>query len=235
MSKPFIAITCSRDMLGNNEVHYAHTHYIDAIIRAGGIPVFLPIGNIDDINQMTCFDGLLVTGGIDVNPMYYHESCHFLLGESDGYRDQYEISLIKEFEKQRKPILGICRGLQIINVAYGGTLYQDNRLKSENIQQHVQKERRDYPIHSIHIEQKSFLSPIFGEQAYVNSFHHQSIKQTAKDFKVIAKSDDDIIEAIEHIHLPIYAVQFHPEKMENDEKMNMIFNMFVQKCINEKR
>lgn len=234
MHKPVIAITCSRDMLGENEVHYAHTHYVNAVIKAGGIPVLLPIGCIEDIDYMNCFDGLLVTGGIDVHPMYYHEQCHHLLGKYDALRDRYEIELIKRFTDYKKPILGICRGLQIINVAFGGTLYQDNSLKGQPIIQHVQKERRDCPSHFIHIEQKSFLFPIFGEGTYVNSFHHQSIQQTAKDFQVIARSDDDIIEAIEHIHLPIYALQFHPEKMDNDENMNLIFKLFIEKCRNEK-
>lgn len=231
--KKIIGITTSEYKDGERLLQATNEDYIDAIIRAGGIPILLPVCDEEGFEeeQLKCIDGLLITGGIDVNPLVYHENCRFEQGESSIRRDLYEIRLIKACAKLHKPILGICRGLQVINVAFGGSLHQDNSLASEYVQQHVQKEKRDYPIHTIRIKKETFLSPIFGDKAYVNSFHHQSIKKMAECFHVVARSEDSIIEAIQHHYLDIYAVQFHPEGMRlKDEKMQQIFTDFVNKC-----
>lgn len=231
--KKIIGITTSEFKDDERFLQTTNEDYIDAIIKAGGIPVLLPICDEEgiEIEQARCLDALLVTGGIDVNPLTYHENCRFEQGESSIRRDLYEIRLIKAFANSHKPILGICRGLQIINVAFGGTLYQDNCLASEYVQQHTQKEKRDYPIHSIRIKKETFLSSIFTDKAYVNSFHHQSIKKLADCFDIVARSEDSIIEAIQHHYLDIYAVQFHPESMRlRDDKMQQIFTNFINKC-----
>lgn len=237
MYKGIIGITCSEQTENNKNLQMVNEDYIDAIIKAGGIPVLLPICDSVEVikKQVESIDGLLVTGGIDVNPLFYNESYRFEQGESSYRRDQYEIQLIEYTHKCNKPIFGICRGQQIINVAFGGSLYQDNCLASEYVQQHFQKEVRAYPIHSIRIKKGSFLFPIFEERTYVNSFHHQSIKKLAEGFQIVARSEDSIIEAIQHESQPIWAVQFHPESMRSrDPKMQSLFNMFVEKCQNEK-
>lgn len=232
MKKPIIGITCSEGMNGKNEMQFVNNDYIEAIVKAGGIPILLAICDVNIMSmQIQHIDGLLVTGGIDVNPLFYNETCHFLQGESSAFRDHYEIALIQEVANMKKPILGICRGQQVINVAFGGSLFQDNTFASEYVQQHTQKEKKQYPSHSIRMHKESFLTAIFGDKAFVNSFHHQSIKKVAEGFEVVARSEDSIIEAIEHKELPIWAVQFHPEKMKDvDVKMQMIFDEFIKKC-----
>lgn len=237
MEKMIIGITCSEKRDLDRPSQATNEAYIEAVIKAGAVPILLPMSEAIDMiaSQVKCIDGLLITGGIDVNPLLYKESCQFLQGESNTRRDYYEVMLIHQCVNSQIPILGICRGLQIINVAFGGTLYQDNSFASEYVQQHVQKERKEYPIHSIRIKKDSFLYSIFGEKAYVNSFHHQSIKKTAEGFRVIARSEDSIIEAIEHNKFHIRAVQFHPEMMHNkDENMQKIFNEFIKMCQNIK-
>jgi len=228
-----IGITCSEQKEVEKDLQLTSEEYIYAIEKAGAIPLLLPITENKEVieHQVQCIDGLLLTGGIDVNPCFYNECYRFEQGESSMRRDLYEIELIKKCVQKKKPMLGICRGLQVMNVAFGGALYQDNKLAGSFIQQHQQKERREYPIHSICIEDHTFLSSIFGNKTYVNSFHHQSISRVADHFMVVARSEDNIIEAIQHQELPFFAVQFHPETMcQRDQKMQLIFNQFVSQC-----
>lgn len=228
--KKIIGLTCKEYKDYGAYFQSSSEDYINAIIRAGGIPLLIPIS--DDIKiiskQLEAIDGLIIMGGIDINPLSYGENWTFEQGDSSYRRDMHEKKLILECAKKEKPILGICRGHQMINVAFGGTLYQDNKMKNIHISQHFQKEKKQYPIHSININKGSFLYNIFGEHTLVNSYHHQSIKDVAKKFKVSAFSHDGLIEAIEHQSLKIYGVQFHPETMaDNNEKMQQIFNKFI--------
>lgn len=119
----------------------------------------------------------------------------------------------------------------MLNVYFKGSLYQDLSYCKRNVIKHAQQEKRENPSHKIHIEKDSFLYPSLSDEAYVNSFHHQAIKDLAPNFKVVAKAPDGIIEAIEHESLPIYAVQFHPEALSHKYgEMQDIFNVFVKKC-----
>lgn len=116
----------------------------------------------------------------------------------------------------------------MINVYFKGTLYQDLSYSNKEVLKHSQSEKRENYSHTIHIEKDSFLYNIFKDTAYVNSFHHQAIKDVASGFKIVAKADDGIIEAIEHETKPIYAVQFHPEAMSHKYAlMQEIFNQFI--------
>ena len=154
-------------------------------------------------------DGLVVTGrSIDVNPKYYGEEAIEATNLGDyNLEDELDFSLIKSFHKLNKPILGICAGIQSINVCFGGSLYQD-------IQNHSSKE--ELKVHSINIEKDSFLEKCYKtNKLKVNSFHHQAINKVAQDFKVIATSEDGIIEAIEYNK--ILGVQWHPEQMMDVE------------------
>ena len=154
-------------------------------------------------------DGLVVTGrSIDVNPKYYGEEAIEATNLGDyNLEDELDFSLIKSFHKLNKPILGICAGIQSINVCFGGSLYQD-------IQNHSSKE--ELKVHSINIEKGSFLEKCYKtNKLKVNSFHHQAINKVAQDFKVIATSEDGIIEAIEYNK--ILGVQWHPEQMMDVE------------------
>lgn len=232
-----IGITCSERQEDGRFEQYVQQEYIEAIENAGGIPLLLSVTGNEHVitKQIQCIDGLLVTGGQDINPLFYHENWQFMQGPSDSYRDQYEINLIKQCADRHIPILGICRGQQMINVAFGGTLFQDNQNANEYVFQHVQQERRDCPTHVIRIQKDSFLFSIFGDKTYVNSFHHQSIKKIADNFRIVARSEDSIIEAIQHNILNIVAVQFHPECMcQRYSHMQKIFDVFVEQCLQER-
>lgn len=228
-----IGLTCSEKREMDHPSQATNEDYIHAVVESQGVPVMLPICDDEDVilKQIECIKGLIVVGGIDVNPMIYHEPYLLEQGESSTRRDLYEIKLIQECANRDIPILGICRGIQIINVAFGGTLYQDNRLASSLVNQHQQKERKDYPVHLIQVKENTFLYDIVGKEYYVNSFHHQSVKRLAEGFMIVAKSSDGIIEAIQHKEKNIWGVQFHPEMMHRrDEKMLDIFKAFIHKC-----
>ena len=227
-----IGITCGLNKELSRSKHYVNVDYVNAILNANALPVLIPVNDNDEyLNElMKRIDGLLVTGGEDVNPMVYHESYHFLQGESCLERDMFDIGIIRKCIENKKPILGICRGLQVINVALAGTLYQDISEVSQDVYNHRQKEEKYYPIHYIYNEEGSFLYSIFGEKCAVNSFHHQCIKELGKGLKAVSSSDDGVVEAIEHVSLPIYATQFHPEMMaEKNKDMQSIFKQFVDK------
>lgn len=233
MEKIIIGLTCCEMEDIEHPAQRTNEDYIDAVIESGAVPILLPICEDNEVieKQLDCIDGLIVTGGVDVNPLFYHDSYSEKQGSSSFRRDTYEMKLIKMCSEKKIPMLGICRGQQIINVTFGGTLFQDNTMLSHEVFEHQQKEKKDYPVHSVHVDKGSFLYPIFKDTHYVNSFHHQSIKDLAKDFDVIARSDDHIVEAIQHQTLDIWAVQFHPEMMHNrDKKMQEIFNEFTKKC-----
>ncbi len=152
------------------------------------------------------YDGLLVPGGVDVNPKYYGEenvACYMV----NDSLDEKQLPVIKKFIENKKPIFGICRGHQIINVALGGSLIQ-------NIESDIEH-RWQNPNDSYHFSNNSdgFMKKIYGERCFVNSSHHQAIKKVGNGLKVISKADDGIVEAMQHTTLPIMTVQFHPERM----------------------
>ncbi len=230
--KKRIGITCSEELKNDKYIFFINQDYVEAIKNAGGVPILLPIVSSQDIEeQLAMIDGLMVIGGCDVNPLLYNQNPLPLLGETDYPRDRYEISLIRKASQKKIPTLGICRGIQVMNVAFGGTLFQDLSYTPQKTFLHMQKERRECASHLIHIREESFLYSIFKEKAYVNSFHHQAIDQLGEGLQTIAFSEDQVVEAIEHEFLPMWGIQFHPESMSaSDQKMQEIFNKFVKKC-----
>lgn len=166
---------------------------------------------IDYTNSTTyCkeYDGLLIPGGVDVNPLYYQqENLHCQLIEDE--LDQKQLSVISQFIAEKKPILGICRGHQIVNVALGGSLIQD--ISSAIIHP------GSFDHDSYHtIRNAGFMRELYGSCCLVNSSHHQAVEKVAEGFEVVSTSDDGIIEAMQHKSLPILTVQFHPERMTLD-------------------
>ncbi len=175
-------------------------------------------------------DGLILSGGYDICPEFYGEKAHKRLGALCKERDKFELNLIKEAMKRKINIFGICRGLQLLNVYFGGTLYQD--LKSFGFKkEHSQKKESTKPTHSVNILENSFLSQFLPAKIRVNSFHHQGIKKLGKDLKITALSKDDIIEAIEleRGKSLVFGVQWHPEAMKNAHS-KAIFKAFVKEC-----
>ncbi|MGX7349932.1 gamma-glutamyl-gamma-aminobutyrate hydrolase family protein [Dolosicoccus paucivorans] len=237
--KPVIGITSEKYSLNytrlKNIPGEATWHgFTNAMIKAGALSVALPFSHVEEVEQYVhLIDGLIVTGGQDVSPSLYGEEPHPKLGELDPVRDEMESALIKEAVRQGKPVLGICRGLQLINAIYGGTLYQDLSQNPNINIQHRQETTLTLPSHHVNIEQDSWLHPVLGDKLFVNTSHHQAIKDLASDFKAIAYSaGDQVIEAIEHKEAPIYGLQWHPEMLllGDDHASLELFRAFVAKC-----
>ena len=178
-------------------------NYGDAVEGAGGYVVFS--NNIED--AFSC-DGLVLTGGDDIDPKYYgQKNCGS--ENIDEKRDVAELKLAKLFDSMGKPILGICRGHQLITVAFGGTLIQD----VENRDKHSRNGEAYDKVHIINTQKSSYLNKLYGDCFAVNSAHHQASDIIPKGFSIIAMADDGIIEAIVNEEKKIYGVQFHPERM----------------------
>lgn len=198
--------------------------FVEGVKDAGGIPIILPIGD----QEMAChyislIDKLILTGGQNVDPKFYGEPKTI---DSDDYhlqRDIFELALIKEAIKQKKPIFSVCRGTQLFNVAMGGTLYQD-------IEDHWQDSSVEYTTQRLVTEPDTVLQEIYGEISHINSFHHQSIKDLAPNLKVVAHDPKDgIIEAVMSTDdVAFLGVQWHPELLfENRPKDKKLFDYVV--------
>jgi len=206
--------------------------YIRSLQRAGATVVLLPIEEADQIDStLNQLDGLLLAGGADINPLYYGDLPKAYLGTVEEERDNFELILARKALEKDMPILGICRGLQVLNVASGGTLYQDLEHEMGPEYFHVREQFRKWQgSHSINVlEGKKIYEAIGQKSLMVNSFHHQAVKTLGRDFEVSAWSFDGVIEAIESkAHHYVTAVQWHPEMMsERDIIQQRLFNHFV--------
>ena len=212
--KPIIGITADTEGARKYQVN---TNYVTAVIRAGGFPLILPNGIEQDLKQAAeMLDGLLLTGGGDIDPTLFNEEPHALLGEVTPSRDSLEIELAKEMLQVNKPILGICRGLQILNVALGGAIIQDIQSQNTNpILQHSQKAPRSHQSHFVQVEKDTILGSIAETpKIKVNSFHHQAVKNVPKPLIISGIASDGIIEAVESTaHHFVLGVQWHPEAL----------------------
>lgn len=205
--------------------------YVSSVIAAGGIPIILPVTTDKEIldKHLEIIDGLLISGGYDINPLRYNEEPHKLIQTTCEERDEFEFYLAKKAMEKSIPILGICRGHQILNVVNGGTLYQDISLKAGTYIAHVQANHGTEVSHSIDIDKDSKLYNILGETALINSLHHLAIKDVAPGFKAVATSKDGVIEAIEKIDGNFaLGIQWHPEALTDTlDSMLNIFKYFI--------
>ena len=234
----FIGVTANQDVLREGEFpgvrrQLLNLAYCEAVAAAGGVPVILP--HMTDAGVRRAYleriDGLLLSGGGDVAPQFYGEEPHELLGKIDSDRDGSEIDLTREAARRGLPVLGICRGLQVLNVAFGGTLYQDLSQRGVASFQHRQIAAREEATHTVRFSAGSVLAEWFGKNARVNSFHHQAIKRAAEGFKVNALAADGVIEGIEYAASDAFlmGVQWHPEHMAGkDGSMAALFENFVR-------
>lgn len=233
--KPVIGLTCQNENLVNRSINRLNYTYINAVVEGGGIPVIIPImKKTDDIkNYLDIVDGIIFTGGEDVSPLYFGEEP---LREVDAIchdRDITELELFKVAYERGIPIFGICRGLQLFNIALGGTLYQDIYKQIPNAIGHICGHNVQEGYHSINISKDSILYDIYNEEKLVvNSQHHQSLKDLGKDLKITATTSDGVIESIESTNDKfLLAVQFHPEAMAMKyDKFINIFSYFIDKC-----
>ncbi|MBF4694215.1 gamma-glutamyl-gamma-aminobutyrate hydrolase family protein [Fusibacter ferrireducens] len=214
---------------------FVNQEYITAIEMSGGIPLIIPFLKEKSVIEKLIMqvDGLLITGGIDVSPQYFNEEPLPKLGYIEPELDQFHLYAIEYAEQHHKAMFGICRGLQILNVAFGGTLYQDLSYVESGTIKHWQDSRRCGRAHKIALTEASALKAIYDDGIMVNSFHHQCIKELARGFKVIAKASDDVIEAIESEQGNYkLAVQWHPESMTKDKDHHYkIFEYFIRQTV----
>ena len=222
----FIGISCQ----SSSEHYYLAKAYVEALALHGVHPLLL--SHFDDevfVNQIVKeLRGVVLTGGWDIAPEFYGSD--YGGRRHDPVRDRFEILLAKMMFQMKKPVLGICRGMQLINVAFGGSLYSDvSEITTKN---HWQKIPVDKASHRIFIKRNTKLFQILEtDKMEVNSFHHQAIKKIAKGFIISAVSEDGVIEAIEHKEHPYFiGVQFHPEYMFEREPFVKLFRSFVEQC-----
>lgn len=203
--------------------------YVQAVLKAGGAPLLIPV--ITDIEALTVIvnelDGLVLSGGGDINPLYVNEEPIPALQDVDTLRDEYDLILLRLAANRQLPIMGICRGHQVLNIAFGGSIYQD--IHSQHTPQplkHSQAMPREHVSHSITLC-NSFMAG--QEKLFVNSFHHQAVKEVAPEFIATATAPDGINEAMEHPEKAIFSVQWHPEAMaaNNDEQMLALFRQHI--------
>ncbi|MDM5247081.1 MULTISPECIES: gamma-glutamyl-gamma-aminobutyrate hydrolase family protein [unclassified Lysinibacillus] len=209
--------------------------YSKSVIEAGGIPLIIPLGVEEDVAQiLSLTDGLLLSGGHDVHPFRFGAEPTPKLGKVHPERDSVELALIEAAYIRKMPIFGICRGIQMLNVAFGGTIYQDieSEYHSRKLLKHMQQAARGVATHYVHVTPDTLLTTIIEEEKIaVNSFHHQALNIVAEKLKVVAKSSDGIVEAVVHEDLPFcLGVQWHPEElaMAGDEASKKLFSAFVK-------
>ena len=238
MAQKIVGITCSTSAANGKSGarQTLNRAYVWAVERAGGVPIILPVTREPEViaRYLGMVDGLLLSGGVDVHPTHYGHEPHPELGDVDEDRDTTEMPLIRAALEQDVPMFAICRGIQALNVAMGGTLYQDlpSELASDII--HAQ-DRHDMPrhetSHAIAIEPYTHIADIIGNHTMrVNSFHHQALRDVAELLTVTAVAPDTVIEAVESKkHKYVVGVQFHPEETAaHDEASQKLFDRFVQ-------
>ncbi len=200
-------------------------YYIDAVNNLGATAEAKYLPEID-----TSYDGLLLCGGSDTSPEYYGQEINGAV-DIDYERDASEVALCKAYIEAGKPIFGICRGFQLINIVFGGDMHQH----IENADRHTSGTEVDL-VHGAIAKEGSLLYELYGKDFSVNSHHHQAVNKVAEGFNVTVMSDDGIIEAIEHKSLPIFGVQWHPERMcfnaarKDTVDGSKVIKAFIEKC-----
>ncbi|MDR0297491.1 MAG: gamma-glutamyl-gamma-aminobutyrate hydrolase family protein [Streptococcaceae bacterium] len=244
MKRPIIAISADQlpkasDVLNQNHADFGSNDLKEAIFAAGGLPIIVPLPENTALADATAaeilsfVDGVIIPGGADIDPQFFGESPIPGLGRTNYKRDTFEIALVAAAVTAGKPVLGICRGLQVINVALGGTLYQDLAAQFPgNSIKHAQAAYGSHPTHRVAIAADSLLTPIYGEEAAVNSRHHQAIKEIPSALTEIASAPDGVVEAIVSADSRILGVQWHPENMWRDFPAHFqLFKDFVNRSV----
>lgn len=231
--KPVIGMTAMANE-DNGKVYRCNQTYVHAILNAGGIPVLLPSNGADEDYAEIAerLDGLLVPGGADVSPLLYGEEAIPKVTMTRSADDTFEFTIIRKMAELGKPVLGICRGVQVINTAFGGNLWQDIPSQYETNICHQQRGPRYEPFHYVELEKNTRLAKIFGcEKLAVNTFHHQAVKEVAEGFHVCGRAHDGLIEAIEHDEKYIIGVQWHPECMVDvHDEFKPLFLDFIREA-----
>lgn len=235
---PIIAITADTlidhsPMINQHNADMAPSPIKEAVLAAGGVPIIFPVpSSLEDVDVMVAalgprFDGLILPGGPDVDPTTYGQEPQPQLGRTNYLKDAFEIALVKAVLKAGKPIFAICRGLQIANVAMGGTLYQD--LQGVATIKHIQAAPGNFPTHHVKCVPASRIASLVGTSSFVNSRHHQAVAQPAPGLSVTAQAQDGVIEALEGEHF--LGVQWHPENLwQQDPTQFSLFTDLVARA-----
>lgn len=231
MKKPIILMTYGTDTAGVHPLPRLtiYRNYAEALNELGARVLGVTDPDEDAARDLCALaDGLLLTGGVDVAPARYGEETLPECGKLDPWRDEMEFAYVKAFIAAKKPIMGICRGMQTLNVALGGTLYQDIPLQLGYEHPHA--------VHEVVARKGSDLERLFGERFLVNSYHHQAVKELGEGLvaDAVFADDEHIVEAMHHTQLPIAAYQWHPERMRGQERMttegpdmDAVFRLFL--------
>ncbi|HLF26813.1 MAG TPA: gamma-glutamyl-gamma-aminobutyrate hydrolase family protein [Anaerolineae bacterium] len=217
-------------------IYALNQQYVLAVAAAGGVPLIIP-PNLDEASLYALFarlNGLLLSGGGDIDPAHYGEAPHPALGHVSADRDRIELALTRRAIELETPLLAICRGVQVLNVALGGSLIQDIPTQVPDALPHAFDETqfpRAHLAHAVHIESGVQLHQVMGvDRAEANSWHHQSIRQVAPGLQVVARAPDGVIEAVELSgHRFVIGVQWHPESLyDRQPEMKHLFEALVQ-------
>lgn len=208
--------------------------YPNAIKNSGGeLKMIETKEEIDNLIQNA--DGILLPGGADVNPVLYNEEKKEYCGKINDKKDDFEIYLIEKAREKKIPILGICRGIQVLNVKFGGTLYQDIGKDMRNSLNHDRFDNgpRSFLAHEVSIEESSMLHKILGtDRVETNSLHHQGVKDLGQGLVATGFTSDGLVEALEMPSYPyLVAVQWHPEELTNNPIWKKLFDSFVEACM----
>lgn len=235
--RPLIGLSCSTlisnesDRLGMKRFAVP-AFYVSRVEEAGALAVLLPSGSPEAAAEVVQrLDGLLLSGGADVDPDLYGQVPHARLGEVDRARDLFEMALIQAARRVGLPILAICRGMQVANVTYGGTLVQDVATQIAGSMQHDQHTTElTQTGHGVKLEPGTALHALAGaNQVRVNSNHHQAVDRLAEGFRVTARAADGVVEAMEHVEAPFFqCVQWHPERLAGEALTRSLFQAFVK-------
>ncbi|WP_163538712.1 gamma-glutamyl-gamma-aminobutyrate hydrolase family protein [Gracilibacillus sp. YIM 98692] len=235
-NRPVVGITSSMVNHNNIPSYNIHEKHIQAVIKAGGVPVIIPTGT----NEMTevwvrICHGIILSSGEDIDPNTFGANPSPKIQKTNKKRDFTEVELVKNALKQGKPILGLCRGATMLNVALGGTVIQDIETNNTKAMKHNQQATRPEPTHYIQIDETSELYQIIGSSnILVNSMHHQAIDQIAPNLKKTAVAPDGVIEAVEGTDKTspmLMGIQWHPEEMAGEDPiMQRLFDRFVMEC-----
>jgi len=232
--RPVIGIVSNFDV--EKDGYFCSAHYVRALERAGALPVILPYVNADEVAAvLDQISGLVLTGGGDFPAELYGASPHPAIQRMIPERDRYEFALARSALDRRIPILGICRGMQLLNVVAGGTIFPHTLDELATAIDHRDGTPLDQTVHEVHVERETQLSTLCGEQSSsfrVNSLHHQAIKQLASEFVISARAAVGIIEAIERPDRPfVIGVQWHPECMYDSEPAcRRLIDNFAKAC-----
>lgn len=233
--KPLIGVTPA--MESDESFYKVSKNNLLALEDAGGIPIVLSyLSSSSDIDQIIeQLDGLYLTGGDDIDPIHFNEEPHQKLGAFNPKRDVFEIEITKKMLSKDKPVLGVCKGAQIINLAVGGDMYQDIYAQiDDGLLQHKQKTSNYVAIHEIELLKGSLIHRLVGqENIRVNSFHHQANRRVGEGFVISGIAKDGVVEVVESMkHRFALGVQWHPEMMAvvGDDSSKKIFQGFISAC-----